>query len=222
MLPILFFLLVQATNPDAEADKLMSGLPGLMGDPYKNAEEIDRRFTAAKKLYDENPSFGRREFLANWIVRMGPKCARPSESLGAAKDRLKSKPSDGRVPSMMYFDALHAAVLAMKSDEIVSILRAWAKEEPQAAFLHNREQMEKEASLLGRSAPAVSAAPEEGTKFTWSSGTRDKIVILFFTASSSSNGAASAGKVIQMSRKYAEADDVASVAVCLDPDKSAL
>jgi hypothetical protein len=138
-----------------------------------------------------------------------------------AKDRLKSKPSDGR-PSMLYFDALHTAVLAMKSEEIFSILRAWAKEEPQAAFLHNREQMEREASMLGRSAPAVSAAPAEGTKFSWSTGTRDKVVILYFTASSSSNNAASAGKVIPLSRKYAEAEDVASVAVCLDSDKSAL
>src|SRR6185436_14800377 len=124
--------------------------------------------------------------------------------------------------SLMYFDALHAAVLAMKSDEIISILRAWAKEEPQAAFLHNREQMEKEAGMLGRSAPAVSAAPAENTKFSWSSGTRDKIVILYFTASTNSNGAASAGTVLQWSRKYADAEDVASVAVCLDPDKSAV
>jgi len=222
MLPLLFVLLVQSTNADADADKLMAGLPGLIGDPLKNAEELDRRFTAAKKLYDENPSFSRRENLANWIVRMGPKCARPAESLGAAKDRLKTKPSDGKVPSLLYFDALHAAVLAMKSEEIVSILRAWAKEEPQAAFLHHREQMEKEAAMLGRSAPAVSATPAEGTKFSWSSGTRDKTVILYFTAAAGSNGVAPAGKVLPLARKYAEADDVASVAVCLDTDKSAL
>lgn len=217
MLPLLLVLLAQSAAPDADADKLMAGLPGLMGDPIKNAEEIDRRFTAAKKLYDENPSFNRREYLANWIVRMGPKCARPAESLGAAKDRLKTKAA-----SLAYFEALHAAVLAMKSEEIVSILRAWAKEEPQAAFLHNREQMEKEAATLGRSAPAVSAAPAEGTKFSWSSGTRDKIVILYFTASASSNGVAPAGKVMPLAKKYADADDVVSVAVCLDTDKSAL
>ena len=183
MISLLFLVLSQAAGPDADADKLMAGLPGLMNDPVKNAEEIDRRFTAARKLYDENPAFNRREQLANCIVRMGPKCGRPAESLGAAKDRLKSKPADARTLSGMYFEALHAATLAMKPEEVVAILRAWAKDDPQAAFLHNRERMETEASQLGRSAPSVSASPIEGSKFSWSSGTRDKIVILYFTAS---------------------------------------
>jgi peroxiredoxin len=221
MLPLLLLLAAQSPA-DTDADKLLAGIPSLMGDPYKNAEEIDRRFTAAKKLYDENPSSSKREALANWIVRMGPKCARTAESLPVAKDRLKTKPAEARALPLMYFEALHAAVLAMKSEEVLSILKAWAKEEPQAAFLHNREQMEKEAAMLGRSAPAISAPPVEGTKFSWSSGTREKIVILYFAGSSTSGSATPVGKLLQMSKKVADADDVALVAVSLDADKTTL
>jgi len=183
MLSLIVALLVQAPNPDAEADKLLAGIQTLMNDPIRNAEEIDRRFTAAKKLIDENPTFNRRDMIASWVVQMGWKCGRAADVLGLAKDRIKSKGADPRPLSSLYYEALRTAVLAMKSEEVVAILRAWAKEEPQSQFLQNREKMEKDAALLGRSAPSVSAAPVEGTKFSWSSGTREKIVILYFTAS---------------------------------------
>src|SRR6185503_3653834 len=183
MLSLLFVLCLQSANPDAEADKLLVGIHGLMNDPFKNADEIDRRLTATKKLYDENPDFKRRDMISAWIVQMGWKTGRSAEVLSVAKDRVKSRGSDPRPVSSMYLEALRTAVLAMKSEETVAILKAWAKEEPQSDFLKNRDRLEKDAAMIGRSAPSVSAAPVEGTKFSWSSGTRDKIVILYFTAS---------------------------------------
>ena len=178
MLPLILVVLAQAANPDADADKLLVGIHGLMNDPFKNAEEIDRRLTAAKKLVDENAEFKRRDMLSAWVVQMGRKTGRSAEVLGIAKERLKSKstPIGG-----LYYEALQTAVLAMKSEEVVALLRGWAKEEP--SFLQNRERMEKDAARLGRAAPSVSTTPVEGTKFSWSSGTRDKIVVLYFTAS---------------------------------------
>lgn len=183
MLSLLVALLVQAPNPDAEADTLVRGIQNLLSDPFKNADEIDRRLTAAKKLLDENPDFKRRDMLSAWAVQMAWKCGRSAELLGVAKDRTKSKGSDPRSTGALYYEALHTAILAMKSEEVIAILRAWAKEEPNATFLHQREKMEKDAAMLGRSAPTVSGTAAEGTKFSWSSGTRDKLVILYFTAS---------------------------------------
>ncbi len=180
MLILALLLLVQ--DPDAEASKLVAPVSGLLSDPMKNAEELDRRFEALRKLLEGNPEFKSREAVLSWMPRLARKTGRAAEALPFVKERLKLK-IDPRHLDGIYGDALYTAALALKPDLLVSLARELAKLSPTSALGRMTDALEKDAAALGRPGPAVTAPPYDGAKFTWAGATRDRIVLLYFCAS---------------------------------------
>lgn len=177
---LLALLLVQ--DADTEAAKLLAPVQGLMGDPLKNAEELDRRFEALRKLLEGTPAFKSREAVLSWMPRLGRKAGRAAEALPFAKERLKLK-IEPRHLEGIYGDAIYTAALALKTDEMISLGREIAKLAPDSALGGLIGQLEKDAAALGRPRPAVTAPPYDGSKFAWGGATKDRIVLLYFCAS---------------------------------------
>jgi len=174
----LLLLLVQPREPELQISKTLSGIQGLLQDPLKNADELDRRYAAIGKWAAENPESKSREAAVFFLGQTAWKTGRIAEALSASKERLRSKASEGE-----YQQAIYLAALSMKPDEVLSILQAMAKDFPKSGWVAGREELAKEVRRLGRPASSISIPPFVDSKFSWSSATKDKIVYLYFTAS---------------------------------------
>jgi len=168
----------------AEVGKLLAGVEALLADPVKNADELDRRFVAVSKVLEANPEVRSRDAALGWLQRLARKTGRPAEALSISKERLKSKTLDPRNLEGAYYQAVYSAALALKPDEVISLVRTLAQEVPRAHLASLREDVERDARNLGRPGPSVTTPAYDGSKaFSWGAETKDKIVILYFTAS---------------------------------------
>lgn len=175
-----FLLLAQPQEPEFQIAKTLSGIQGLLQDPIRNAEELDRRFAAISKWLAVNPESKSREAAVFFLGQTAWKTGRIPEAFSSSKERLKAKakPLEGE-----FQQALYLAALAIKPDEALSILDAMAKDYPKSAWVAGREALAQELPRFGRPATSVSIPAHDGSPFSWSSATKDKIVYLYFTAS---------------------------------------
>ncbi len=177
---LLLLLLAQSRDPEVQISKTLSGIQGLLQDPIKNADELDRRFAAIGKWLAVNPESKSREAAVFFLGQTAWKTGRIAEAFSASKERLKAKaqPLEGE-----YQQAMYLAALAVKPNEVLSILDAMAKDYPKSGWAASREALAQELPRLGRPASSVSIPSLDGSPFSWSAATKDKIVYLYFTAS---------------------------------------
>lgn len=182
---ILAAILLLVQDPaGAEITRLLAGLETLLADAIKNADELDRRCVALTKLVEANPEARWRGAAMSWLPRLARKTGRAAQALAVVKEQLKSPPPDPRHVEGLYQEAIYTAALALKPDDVISLVRALAKERPDSSLGSMRESVEREARTLGRSAATVAAPLHDGSKpFSWSTETKDKLVVLYFTAS---------------------------------------
>ena len=180
MVILAVLLLAQPQEPEFQIAKTLSGLQALLLDPIKNADELDRRYAAIGKWLAVNPESKSREAATFYLGQTAWKTGRISEALASSKERLKSKakPLEGE-----YQQAMYLAALAIKPDEVLSILDPMGKDYPKSGWVASREALSQELPRLGRAASSVSIPSHDGSPFSWSSATKDKIVYLYFTAS---------------------------------------
>lgn len=179
-----FLLLLQGSPADGEAAKLLSGVQSLLSDPVKNAEELDRRYLALKKLLDDNPDMKSREAVLSWMPRLARKTGRAAEALAAGQEVLKAtKPDDPRKLEGWYWDAFYSAVLAQNAEAARALLKSAASSLPNSGFAKSKDALEADLKILGKSAPSISTPPADGSKFSWSAATKGKIVLVYLTAS---------------------------------------
>jgi len=180
---IVLALLLLAQEPDAkEIGKLLSGLEPLFADSIKNADELDRRYVGLKKALETNLDAKARDAVLSWMARLARKTGRPAEGIVFTKERLKSGLLDARHVEGAYQDAIYNAALALKTDELVALIRALAKERPDSPLGAMREDVELDAKSLGRSSPVTAPVYDGSKSFSWSTDTKDKLVFLYFTA----------------------------------------
>src|SRR5262245_56487620 len=129
MIALAFALFVQDPAA-AEVNKLLAGLENLFLDAVKHSDELDRRYVALAKVLEANREGKWRDAALSWMPKLARKTGRPAEALAAAQELLKSPGLDpGRVEGA-YLDAIYSAALALKPDEIVSLVGALAKDRP--------------------------------------------------------------------------------------------
>jgi hypothetical protein len=181
---MLLIALLLTQDPAAEINRLVSGLEALYADSIRNADELDRRYVALSKVLEAKLEDKTRAALLSWMPRLALKTGRPSDGLSLAKLRIKSGGLEPRHLEGAYRDAIYCAALSLKPDEVVTLIRTLAKDYPGSQLGGMREAVEQEVKSLGRPAPSISSPVWDTSKpFPWNAETKDKLVILYFTAS---------------------------------------
>ena len=185
MIAICLLLALQPTDAElvAATSKQLSGLNGFLADPFKNADELDKRYVALKTILDGNPEFQGRDSILTWMPNLAIKTGRPSEALDAVKAVLQSKALTPQQREGWYSSALRYSFLSMRRNEVLSMFKKMVEEYPAGSLSKSKESVEKSAKLLGKRGATVSLPSIDGKRFSWRSKTKDKVVILYFCAS---------------------------------------
>ena len=179
----LLLVLLQDPSVSTQANKLVSGLRSLQADPIKNADELDRRFLALKKILDAHPEFKSRHAALGWMSDLALKTGRPKDALAVTREILESPSLSPQEVRRWAVRALYVAFLTAKPGEVSSLVRAVAKKYPDSILAKRQDDYVKAAKILGRRGATVSLPTLDGRRFSWRSRTKDKIVLLYFCAS---------------------------------------
>lgn len=183
MIAIALLLMIQQSDAYVQASKHNAHINKGLVDPFKNAEDLDRRYLALKAILDSNPKFKHREVVLGWQARLAVKTGRPAEALETVNNLIASSGKSTKGLESWYAFALRCAFLSMNRNQVMTLLKIISRDYPRSSLARNRPRAEKAARFLGKRGATVSLPTIDGKRFSWRNETKGKVVVLYFTAS---------------------------------------